>query len=255
MSFIKFHELSDFHSNDLYTNNVKGGKKITLKSRPMGNVFNPYDGVVVSLISNECKNGFLRIAHKIGDMTYFSEFCNIPRVKVGRGDIIKKGKIIGGYLNDTDEVEYKLKIKSSLGYDKISPFEFFTGVNIDDNEPTDRDRSADFNFKSKKRKSKKDDDSDEDEVGRRDNNYSSKTNGSFLLGLALSPLDVFDKSVKKSAKFIKDTTKKTLKSVTKFKDPKVEKNKDKEEDKKEDDKNNVNEHRLNEQINRIKKLL
>jgi len=256
MSIIKFHQLSDYHSNDMYTNNVKGSKKITLKSRAMGNVFNPYDGVVVSLHSNDCKNGFLRIAHKIGDMTYFSEFCNIGRVKVGRGDVIKTGKVIGSYLNETDEVEYKLKIKNSLGFEKISPFEFFTGVSIDSKEPIDKDKSSDFDIKKQSKKPNSQNDDDDDEDNNSYKKYNPSNNNSLFLGLALSPLDMFDKGVKKTGKFVKDETKKSLKNILKFKDKKQEKKKEEDDKKKEEEeKSKVNEHRINEQIQRIKKLL
>lgn len=253
MSVVKFHQLSDFHSNDLYTNNHRSSKKITLKSRAMGNVFNPYDGEVVSLTNNDCQNGFLRISHKIGGQTYYSEFCNIARIKVGRGDVIKKGKVIGGYLNDTDEVEYKLKIKGNLGFEKISPFEFFTGVNIDSKEPMDKDKSSDFNPSSKK-KNKKDYDDD-------DTSYSSPKSSdvkghSLLLGLSLAPLDYLSKKVSKAGEHIVKTTEKSFKNIGKFKDKKLEKKKEEEKKQKDDEETkDVNESRLHEEIKRIKKLL
>lgn len=254
MSLVKFHELSDFHSNDLYTNNHRSSKKITLKSRAMGNVFNPYDGEVVSLTSNDCKNGFLRISHRIGGQTYYSEFCNIARIKVGRGDVIKKGKVIGGYLNDTDEVEYKLKIKGNLGFEKISPFEFFTGINIDSQQPMDKDKSSDFKPSNKKKSKKSYDDDD-------DTSYSSPKSSdvkghSLLLGLSLAPLDFLSKKISKAGKHIVNTTEKSFKDIGKFKDKKLEKKKEDEKKEKEsEDTKEVNESRLNEEIKRIKKLL
>jgi hypothetical protein len=255
MSIVKFHQLSDFHSNDLYTKNHRSSKKISLKSRPMGNVFNPYDGEVASLISNDCQNGFLRIAHKIGDKIYYSEFCNIPRIKVGRGDVIKKGKVIGGYLNDTDEIDYKLKIKGNSGFEKISPFEFFTGINIDSKEPMDKDKSSDFNPSNNKR-NKKDNDDDDDNTPYSSPKSSDIKGSSLLLGLSLSPLDYISRKVTKAGEHIVKTTEKSFKDIGKFKDKKSEKKKEEEKQEKDDDKKKeVNERRLTEEIKRIKKLL
>ena len=204
-------------------------KKSVIQSKSMGKLFCPYDGVVISTYSTNC-SGYLLIGHKINNDMYYSEFCGIPKVFVGKNDTIRKGQTIGYFLNDTDNVEYTLY---SLNHNKLDPRPFFKGFSVKNTTPNNTTSNNTPKKQSKEKKSSNDDKDDykERNVVPADNNL--------FLSLALSPFDFISKQTKKIAKNAGKEIKKSAKGIFDFKTTK----------------NKEDEETLNEDIKRIKKLL
>ena len=204
-------------------------KKSVIQSKSMGKLFCPYDGVVIGTYKTNC-SGYLLIAHKINNDTYYSEFCGIPKVYVGKNDTIRKGQTIGYFLNDTDNVEYTLY---SLNHNKLDPRPFFKGFSVKNTTPNNTPNYSTPKKQSKEKKSSNDDNDDykERNVVPADNNL--------FLSLALSPFDFISKQTKKISKNAGKEIKKSAKGIFDFKTTK----------------NKEDEETLNEDIKRIKKLL
>ena len=204
-------------------------KKSVIQSKSMGKLFCPYDGVVIGTYSTNC-SGYLLIGHKINNDMYYSEFCGIPKVFVGKNDTIRKGQTIGYFLNDTDNVEYTLY---SLNHNKLDPRPFFKGFSVKNTTPNNTTSNNTPKKQSKEKKSSNDDKDDykERNVVPADNNL--------FLSLALSPFDFISKQTKKIAKNAGKEIKKSAKGIFDFKTTK----------------NKEDEETLNEDIKRIKKLL
>jgi hypothetical protein len=204
-------------------------KKSVIQSKSMGKLFCPYNGVVIGTYSTNC-SGYLLIGHKINNDMYYSEFCGIPKVFVGKNDTIRKGQTIGYFLNDTDNAEYTLY---SLNHNKLDPRPFFKGFSVKNTTPNNTPNYSTPKKQSKEKKSSNDDNDDykERNVVPADNNL--------FLSLALSPFDFISKQAKKIAKNAGKEIKKSAKGIFDFKTTK----------------NKEDEETLNEDIKRIKKLL
>jgi hypothetical protein len=215
-------------------------KKSVIQSKSMGKLFCPYDGVVIGTYKTNC-SGYLLIGHKINNDMYYSEFCGIPKVYVGKNDTIRKGQTIGYFLNDTDNVEYTLY---SLNHNKLDPRPFFKGFSIKNTTPnntTSNNRTSNNtpNYSTPKKQSKEKKSSNDDNDDYKERNVTPADNNLFL-SLALSPFDFISKQTKKIAKKAGKEVKKSAKGIFDFK---TTKNKEGDEE------------TLNEEIKRIQKLL
>lgn len=207
--------------DNLTNTNPKNGdyhsktKTTTILTNSMGRLYCPYDGVVMVNYSNKC-SGYILIKHLINNKVYFSEFCNTPRIIVGKSDYVKKGQTIGHFLNDTDNVSYTLYDSNR---NKINPEPFFRGFKPLSNT----DKTSKEKVKEKKKV-------------KGDDKHTTGKDYNLFLSLALSPLDFVSKQAGKVVKKAKDEIKQSGKDMFKLKD---------------DDDNKS----INESINRIKKLL
>jgi len=209
-------------------------KKTVIQSKSMGKLFCPYDGVVIGTYSTNC-SGYLLIGHKINNDMYYSEFCGIPKVFVGKNDTIRKGQTIGYFLNDTDTVYYTLY---SLNHNKLDPRPFFNGFSVK-NTTSNTTSNNTPNYSTPKKQSKEKKSSNDNNDDYKERNVVPANNNLFL-SLALSPFDFISKQTKKIAKNTGKEIKKSAKGIFDFK---TTKNKEDEEE------------TLNEDIKRIKKLL
>jgi hypothetical protein len=83
----------------------EGSKKMIVSSFKDSKILSTYDGIVTQVEPDVC-DGFIQIEHNINDVPYFSNFCNVGRIMVGRRLEVKQGDIIG-YLGDND-LEYSI---------------------------------------------------------------------------------------------------------------------------------------------------
>jgi hypothetical protein len=81
---------------------MEGSKKMIVSSFKDSKILSTYDGIVTQVNPNVC-NGFIQIEHNIENVAYFSNFCNVGRIMVGRRLPVKQGEEIG-YLGDNDLV-------------------------------------------------------------------------------------------------------------------------------------------------------
>ena len=212
---IKFDNLTDTNPlNGVYSQKTRSS---IVLSKSMGKLFSPYDGVVVAIYNKKC-SGYLLIKHTINNEEYYSEFCNIPKVVVGKNDYVKKGQTIGYFLSDTDYVNYTLY---SSNRSQIDPTPFFKGFTV-----------------KRKEKQSSDSDDDKDEVKKERRVVPADNN--LFLSLALSPFEFLSKQTKKIAKNTGKELKKSAKGIFDFKTTKPK---------------GDEEETLNEDIQRIKKLL
>lgn len=201
---------------------IVGGRVSGEKSRLMtissfrdSKVLSTYDGIVTQVDPNVC-NGFIQIEHDINDVPYFSNFCNVGRIMVGRRLPVSQGETIG-YLGD-ESLEYSIVDDND---DKQSLSNFFKRENRETSKEVDSNKSDDKD-KTDKIKS----------VELPKDNYVDRTQGkdvgfhSLMKNALVAPFHVTD--------FLE---KKRLNNVE------SRKNKKKEEEK------------LNEELNRIKQLL
>jgi hypothetical protein len=220
---IKFDNLTNTNPlNGVYSQ--KNRSSIVL-SKSMGKLFSPYEGVVVAIYNKKC-SGYLLIKHIINNEEYYSEFCEIPKVIVGKNDYVKKGQTIGYFLSDTDYVTYTLYSSNKT---QIDPTPFFKGFTIKSNQSNNSQYT-----KPDKHKEKQSSDNNRKKRDIKPANYN------LLLSLALSPFDLISKQ---AGKIVKNTGKELKKSAKGIFDFKTTKPKEDEEE------------TLNEDIQRIKKLL
>jgi len=97
----------------------EGSRKMIISSFKDSNILSTYDGIVTQVDPDIC-NGFIQIEHDINDVAYFSNFCNVGRIMVGRRLPVKQGETIG-YLGDND-LEYSVVDRND---DKQSLVKFF----------------------------------------------------------------------------------------------------------------------------------
>jgi hypothetical protein len=83
----------------------EGSKKMIISSFKDSKILSTYDGIVTQVDPDVC-DGFIQIEHNINDIPYFSNFCNVGRIMVGRRLEVKQGDTIG-YLGDND-LEYSV---------------------------------------------------------------------------------------------------------------------------------------------------
>ena len=57
-------------------------------------IVSPYDGDVVETDPSVC-NGKIRIKHNLNALSYYTEFCNVNRIKVRTGEFIRQNEVIG----------------------------------------------------------------------------------------------------------------------------------------------------------------
>lgn len=57
-------------------------------------IVSPYDGDIVETDPSVC-NGKIRIKHNINALSYYTEFCNVNRIKVRTGEFIRQNEVIG----------------------------------------------------------------------------------------------------------------------------------------------------------------
>jgi hypothetical protein len=107
----------------------EGSKKMIVSSFRDSKILSTYDGIVTQVDPNVC-NGFVQIEHDINDVAYFSNFCNVGRIMVGRRLEVKQGDTIG-YLGDED-LEYTIVDNND---DKQSLVNFFRKEDKTNNHP------------------------------------------------------------------------------------------------------------------------
>ena len=161
-----------------------------IKSLNLGSIYSPYPGVVNKTYSDDCE-GFIEIKHEIEDSTYYSIFCNVDKIIVRQGDIVRSGDVIGHTKLKDTFVTYNL-IKDER---KINPTNFFRNNRFigDVNKKKDND---DKPHKIKNKKSY-------------NNNYYSgdSSSGRLLSNLLLSPLNFVGKNLEKGIDTVKDEVK------------------------------------------------
>lgn len=237
---IKFERLTDSSTpNGTYSHKTKSS---VIQTNSRGKLYCPYVGVVVGTYNSKC-SGYLLIKHLINNDVYYSEFCGIPKVLVGKNDMVRAGQTIGYFLNDTDNVNYTL---FSLKHNEIDPRPFFKGFTLkntttnnttSNNTTLNNSRYTQQDSKPKKTSKNKKSSYNDDNSYEREKNVTPANNNLFL-SLALSPFDFISKQTKKIAKNAGKEIKKSAKGIFDFSTTK----KDEEES-------------LNEEVNRIKKLL
>lgn len=57
-------------------------------------IVSPYDGDIVETDPSVC-NGKIRIKHNLNALSYYTEFCNVNRIKVRTGEFIRQNEVIG----------------------------------------------------------------------------------------------------------------------------------------------------------------
>jgi hypothetical protein len=159
--------------------------------------------------------GYVEIKHMIDDSEFYSRYCNVDKIVVSRGDKIKSGDVIGYTKQKDEDVIYSL----SKDNKKINPENYF--------------RNNKF-LSNKDELTKKDKEPKKQEHTPKKVTNSDGPSGRLLSSLFLSPLDFTGKNLEKGIDSVKDEFR-NMKSV-------------KSKKKKEEDS-------LNEEINRIKKLL
>jgi hypothetical protein len=214
--------------NKISSGTIKNnGKSLIISSHNMSRISTPYLGEVIKINSKDCNSGYLLIRHIINKKYYYSQFCGIGNLIVGIGDYVIEGNTIGYFSNESikysffDENLKHISFNDSLTY----------GRKVSDN-----------NLKPKKDKEK------EKERDTTNLDGSAKFKKTGLLGLALSPLDVLNRTSLKAG----DDLKKVKSSIFKFKD---EKKDDRLKKAREDNEKEENNQSLNENIQKIKKLM
>jgi hypothetical protein len=207
-----------------YGETVFGPKSAKLTSFENDKLHSPYDGEVVKTHHHQCDSGYLLIKHTVDKDIFYSQFCGIGRVTVTLRDNIKKGKIIGYFSND--EIVYSFLDSNFKTLNPKTPFvtEFKTEKESKEKEPKDKNFKTPSNFEA----------------------------NPGLVSLALQPIDFLGKQTVKQGTKLAKKMKDIGKGMFKLKDTeKDERLKKAREDKENDEKNKG----LNENIERIKKLL
>jgi len=93
----------------------RGDKKMVISSFNGNRILSTYDGIITESDPNQC-GGFIQIEHDINNTAYFSNYCNVGRIMIGRRVPVRQGETIG-YMGD-DNLEYEIlngnKQKQSL---------------------------------------------------------------------------------------------------------------------------------------------
>jgi hypothetical protein len=106
-------------------------------------IVSPYDGDVVEVDPSVC-NGKIRIKHNINGLFYYTEFCNVNRIKVRNGEFIRKNEIIG----DLGDKSLKVYVYDNTGR-KHSVSEFIKTSNkktIDPKKEKKIEKDSNYNY-------------------------------------------------------------------------------------------------------------
>jgi hypothetical protein len=107
------------------THNTSSSKELMISSYQGNLVRSPYDGVIYSVDPNHC-GGHIKIEHNVDGNNYLSNFCEVNRITVNRGDSVRKNHSIG-IMGDKDIV-YSILDRGG----KKVPFKpFFDGIDND----------------------------------------------------------------------------------------------------------------------------
>jgi hypothetical protein len=229
----------------------EGTKKMIVSSFRDSKILSTYDGIVTQVDPNVC-NGFVQIEHNIDNVAYFSNFCNVARIMVGRRLPVKQGEEIG-YLGDED-LEYTIVDHND---DKQSLVKFFKKEEKKENPP-------------------KEDEKDETKKNTETNNnpkipdpklpggtYVDRLNNrevglhSLMKSALVAPFHITDFLEKKRLKHVESQKLKKEKEKEK-KELEKQRKKEEEQQKKEIERQQKEDEKLqkvNEEINRIKQLL
>lgn len=217
---IKFEQMS---TGDV----VYGPKSAKLTSFEKDRLLSPYGGEVIKTHNHQCDKGYMLIKHSIDNNVYYSQFCGIGQITLTLGDKVKVGKMIGYF--SSDDINYSFLNSDLKAINPETPF--VTG------------------FKPEKESKDKEPKEPKTPKDKEPSNFETNPG---LVSLALSPIDLLGKQVVKQGKNISKTLKNAGKSMFQLRDKeKDERLKKAREDKENDEKNKD----LNENIERIKKLL
>ena len=104
-------------------------------------IVSPYDGDVVETDPSVC-NGKIRIKHNINALPYYTEFCNVNRIKVRTGEFIRQNEVIG----DLGDNNLKVYVYDNTGK-KHSVSEF---IRTSDKKPEvskkEKTKNPDFDY-------------------------------------------------------------------------------------------------------------
>jgi len=205
-------------------------KSAELKSYRMDKVMSPYDGSVVKTNNNNCNSGYMLIQHNIDGTKFYSQFCGIDNPLVHLSDDVRGGTTLGFFSDDP--ITYSV-LSSNLEY--LNPKKFLNGELFKNEESPEKKKED----PEKKPKSyEKDKDPEEYQLN--------------ALAPVTIPLEFVTKQITKGAGKVGKELKKIGKGMFNFKD----KGKDDRLKKAREDKDNEdNDQSLNENIQRIKKLL
>jgi len=206
-------------------------KSVELTSYDNDTVMSPYPGVVVKTHSPHCNDGYLVIKHTINNEVYYSQYCGIKSVLTPLGDNVNGGTKLG-FFSDKP-ITYSC-LTANLDY--MIPYTFLSGDVLKDYE--------------KETKSKKDEKDKKPKEPEEPKDYDSyQLNSTALVSLPTEfAYRTLSKGAKKVGKELKKMGKGMFQLHNKEKDDRLKKAR---EDKDNDDNNQS----LNENIQRIKKLL
>lgn len=102
-------------------------------------IVSPYDGDIVETDPSVC-NGKIRIKHNINALSYYTEFCNVNRIKVRTGEFIRQNEVIG----DLGDNNLKVYVYDNTGK-KHSVSEF---IRTSDKKPevSKKEKTKDDNY-------------------------------------------------------------------------------------------------------------
>jgi hypothetical protein len=98
-------------------------------------IVSPYDGDIVETDPSVC-NGKIRIKHNINALSYYTEFCNVNRIKVRTGEFIRQNEVIG----DLGDNNLKVYVYDNTGK-KHSVSEFIKTSNEKTIDPKTADKA------------------------------------------------------------------------------------------------------------------
>lgn len=214
-------------------------KTAEMSSNQTDKIVSPYDGVVIKTHSYNCAGGYLVIKHLIDNVEYYTQFCGISNPLIPLGNKVRGGETIGFF---SDKPITFSVLTPNLQY--LDPKKFINGEYFDTNKKSKNPTV--FNKKSKtptvinKEKDNFDDPIKSDE-------YDIN-----VLSPITIPLEYGYRQIAKGTKKLGKELKTIGKDMFKLKDKK----KDERLKKAREDKDNENDNQsLNENIQRIKKLL
>ena len=203
-------------------------KSAELKSYRMDKIMSPYDGLVVKTNNNNCKSGYLLIQHNIDGSKFYSQFCGVDNPLVHLSDDVRGGATLGFFSDDP--ITYSV-LSANLEY--INPKQFLNGELFKDEKSPEKEKT-----KEKTKSNEKDKDSEEYQLN--------------ALAPVTIPLEFVTKQITKGAGKVGKELKKIGKGMFNFKDKEKD---DRLKKAREDKDNEDNNQSLNENIQRIKKLL
>jgi hypothetical protein len=203
-------------------------KSAELKSYRMDKIMSPYDGLVVKTNNNNCKSGYLLIQHNIDGSKFYSQFCGVDNPLVHLSDDVRGGATLGFFSDDP--ITYSV-LSANLEY--INPKSFLNGELFKNEKSPEKEKT-----KEKTKSYEQDKDSEEYQLN--------------ALAPVTIPLEFVTKQITKGAGKVGKELKKIGKGMFNFKDKEKDDRLKKAREDKDNDDNNQS---LNENIQRIKKLL